>query len=540
MRRTKMDYSLQLATLLLAVCCCYGLPNNTRPYNILAFLPTETKSHFIGFQPLLETLVTRGHNLTLVSPFALGSSGIPSLNYTHVKVEINQKVTDIDFLDKNSLINRLPLYIYTLWLSPMITTNAVDKKSVRDFVLGDRSAFDLVIIENFFHECFVTLGHKYGAPVVQLLPFATNPRVSQWHGNPYGPAYVADFAANYVAPMTFAQRAQNAVAATFNTWINRLIYIPRQLAIMDKHFAYEGHESRPDLETMLRNVSLTLVNSHPMIWPAVPYVPSYVQVAGMHTKPAGPLPTDLKTILDSAEHGLIYFSLGSVVKSSKMPRETVSFLLSELAKLKQTVLWKWEDDQLPNLPKNVMVKKWFPQNDILGHPNCRLFITHGGILSLIEAIYHGVPMLSLPVFGDQTHNSIEAESRGFALYVPYFELTAEAFGSKLQQLLRDPRFGEAAAKASLIMQDNPTSIMDKAIFWIEYVVRHGGAPHLRTVANQLYWFQYYMLDVIAAAMAMLAVVSYLNFKCLAYLLKGKVGDAKSPSSKVSKNKKKRQ
>jgi glucuronosyltransferase len=41
---------------------------------------------------------------------------------------------------------------------------------------------------------------------------------------------------------------------------------------------------------MLRNVSLTLVNSHPMIAPAAPYVPSYVQVAGMHTKPAGPLP----------------------------------------------------------------------------------------------------------------------------------------------------------------------------------------------------------------------------------------------------------
>jgi len=70
--------------------------------------------------------------------------------------------------------------------------------------------------------------------------------------------------------------------------------------------------------------------------------------------------------MDLAEHGVIYFSLGSVVKSSKMPRETVSFLLSELAKLKQKVLWKWEDDQLPNLPKNVMVKKWFPQNDILG------------------------------------------------------------------------------------------------------------------------------------------------------------------------------
>ncbi|CAI6360786.1 unnamed protein product [Macrosiphum euphorbiae] len=537
-----MDYRLQLViTLLLAMGCCRGLPNNTRPYNILVFLPTETKSHFMGFQPLLETLVTRGHNVTLVSPFALGSGGMALPYYTHVKVEVTENVAGpVNFLDRNSLMNRLPLYMFTLWLGPMITKTAVDKKSVRDFVLGDQSAFDVVVVENFFHECFVTLGHKYGVPVVQLLPFAANPRVSQWHGNPYGAAYMADFAAHYVAPMTFAQRAQNAVATLFNTWVNRLFYMPLQRAIMDEHFAYAGHEGRPDLETMLRNVSLTLVNSHPMIGPAAPYVPSYVQVAGMHMKPAGPLPTDLKTILDSAKHGVIYFSLGSVVKSSKMPRETVSLILSELAKLKQTVLWKWEDDQLPNLPKNVMVKKWFPQNDILGHPNCRLFITHGGILSLIEAVYHGVPMLSIPVFGDQAHNSIEAESRGFALYVSYFELTAETFGSKLQQLLRDPGFGEAAAKASSIMRDNPTSIMDKAIFWIEFVVRHGGAPHLRTVANQLYWFQYYMLDVMAAAIILMAVVSYLNFKCLAYLLKKIVGGSKRPASKVSKIKKKKQ
>ncbi|XP_025193262.1 UDP-glucuronosyltransferase 2C1-like isoform X2 [Melanaphis sacchari] len=533
-----MDYHLQLAILLLAVCSCCGLPNNTRPYNILAFLPAETKSHFMGFQPLLETLVTRGHNLTLVSPFSLSSS-LP--HYTHIKVEVTENVAGMNFLDKNSLMNRLPLYLVSLWLGPTITETALAKKSVRDFVLGDRSAFDLVLFENFFHECFVTLGHKYGAPVVQLLPFVANPRVSQWQGNPYATAYVADFTAHYAAPMTFVQRAKNAVAVLFDTWVNRLLYVPRQQKLMSEHFAYGGHEGRPEIAAMLQNVSLTLINTHPVIGSATPYVPSYVPVAGMHTRPSKPLPTDLKTILDSAEHGVIYFSLGSVVKSSKMPREVVSLLLSELAKLKQTVLWKWEDDQIPNLPKNVKVRKWFPQNDILGHPNCRLFITHGGIHSLIESIYHSVPMLSIPVFGDQTHNSIQAESKGFALYVPYFELTAEAFGTKLQQLLRDPKYGEAVAKASSIMRDTPTSIIDNAVFWIEFVVRHKGAPHLRTAANQLYWFQYYMLDVIAAAMVLLTVVSYLCFKCLSYLLRRIIGcSAKTSASKVSKSKKKSQ
>lgn len=80
--------------LLLLGYCCSGLPN-VKFSNILAFLPTETRSHFNGFKPLLETLVARGHNLTLVSPFSLSSvtdDGLPLL-YTHVQVEINNKVS---------------------------------------------------------------------------------------------------------------------------------------------------------------------------------------------------------------------------------------------------------------------------------------------------------------------------------------------------------------------------------------------------------------------------------------------------------------
>lgn len=74
----------------------------------------------------------------------------------------------------------------------------------------------------------------------------------------------------------------------------------------------------------------------------------------------------------------------------------------------------------------------------LGHPNCKLFITHGGVHSTIESIYHGVPMLAVPVFGDQQGNSLRAQYRGVAIQVPYFDLTHEAFGSALYKLLNDP------------------------------------------------------------------------------------------------------
>ena len=44
------------------------------------------------------------------------------------------------------------------------------------------------------------------------------------------------------------------------------------------------------------------------------------------------------------------------------------------------ILWKWDEDNIADLPKNVMIKKWVPQQDLLAHPNLKLFVTHGGLL----------------------------------------------------------------------------------------------------------------------------------------------------------------
>lgn len=38
--------------------------------------------------------------------------------------------------------------------------------------------------------------------------------------------------------------------------------------------------------------------------------------------------------------------------------------------------------------------------------------------------------------------------------------------------------------------------VSKAIWWIEYIIRHKGAKHLRSPAVDMPWYQYHMLDVI--------------------------------------------
>lgn len=73
---------------------------------------------------------------------------------------------------------------------------------------------------------------------------------------------------------------------------------------------------------------------------------------------------ELKKIMDNAKNGVIYFSMGSNLKSKLMPDELKQNFLKMFGSLKQTVLWKFEDD-LPNTPNNVHILKWAPQPSIL-------------------------------------------------------------------------------------------------------------------------------------------------------------------------------
>jgi glucuronosyltransferase len=75
---------------------------------------------------------------------------------------------------------------------------------------------------------------------------------------------------------------------------------------------------------------------------------------------------ELQKYLDEAPDGVIYFSMGSLLQGYLMPEFKINAFLVAFSKLKQRVLWKWESDTLQGQPSNVKVRKWLPQNDILG------------------------------------------------------------------------------------------------------------------------------------------------------------------------------
>ena len=59
-------------------------------------------------------------------------------------------------------------------------------------------------------------------------------------------------------------------------------------------------------------------------------------------------------------------SLGSTIKSESMPEEFKSIFWKAFQQLPYKIIWKYEDESFKGLPDNVMIKKWMPQQDILG------------------------------------------------------------------------------------------------------------------------------------------------------------------------------
>lgn len=69
----------------------------------------------------------------------------------------------------------------------------------------------------------------------------------------------------------------------------------------------------------------------------------------------------------------------------------------------------------------------------------RLFITHGGLLSSIETVYFGVPILVIPIYGDQKLNAQLAIGNGYGLSLSYDELNEENLFQKLNELIENPK-----------------------------------------------------------------------------------------------------
>uniref|UniRef100_A0A2H8TJX5 UDP-glucuronosyltransferase 2C1 n=1 Tax=Melanaphis sacchari TaxID=742174 RepID=A0A2H8TJX5_9HEMI len=256
----------------------------TSASNILVFMPMPFKSHIRGFQPLFEELAHRGHNVTVVSSYPQNRQ---IANYTDIGPfyikELERNV--MEMINKNFVMSALSVWDLGLKLSKVLT-----HKSMVDFFQTTSDSFDLVLIESCCQEYTVALGHKFNAPVINLAPAMIWNSISKWLHVPSTFSYIPNiFLETESDNMSFTQRLKNTIIGIMQLYVENYLYLPKMKEIMDTHLTYKGWQSRPSLEDMLNNVSLTLVNAHYAIGISRPYTPGVIDVGGMHIKESKPL-----------------------------------------------------------------------------------------------------------------------------------------------------------------------------------------------------------------------------------------------------------
>ncbi|KAK7793475.1 hypothetical protein R5R35_010151 [Gryllus longicercus] len=475
-----------------------------RAARILALFPTPSISHQLPFQVVMKELAARGHQVTVISPDPLKE---PVANYTDIDLSFSYEILrNVKMADMEGMSGVKQMEVF-LPVMHEIADAQLTSPQIQDFLRNNASqGYDLVFLEWLMYQAYFGIVHAVGAPplvgIVSLGGFAVTYNAI---GNPNNPAYNPEILSGNSDRMTFWERLQNTYSSLYLTALWNFKVFPQQETLMRKHFG----EAPPSVYETEYNMSLLILNNHWTLEYPRALLPNVLQLTGLHVREeTRPLPADLQAWLDGAEQGVVYFSLGSNVMSKDLPPEKLQAILRALARLPQRVLWKFENDELPGRPPNVRVAKWLPQQDILAHPNVRVFITQGGLQSFQEAVYHAVPLLGIPFIGDQPFNVAKMAAAGVGERLPLADLTEDSLLAALRRLLHDPASRERMRRFSGVYREHKARSLETALWWVEYVLRHEGAPHLRAASLRLAWYELLLLDV-AAAVALAALAALL-------------------------------
>lgn len=384
-------------------------------------------------------------------------------------------------------------------------------------LLESGQRFDLFILGWTYNDFLLGIAAHFKCPSIVFHTVASTKTVRDFVGSPA--AVQSNYASAIVHGQTeitylrrilffFEHAIEFAMVHFYNYFVLRPYY--------NQHFP--ATKNYPSFSDVKRNVSLVFVGHHFSQGAIRPSVPNLIEIGGIQIKnEPDSLPQKIKEFLKNTnDHGVILFSLGTNINSADFAWEKLSPILHVFSTLKQKVIWKWDGDEIPsNKPENVLMEKWVPQDDLLAHPNIRLFISHCGLGSVTEAIFHGVPILGIPFIYDQHINAIKIAEEGWALHLPYDNITVDSFSTAVKEMLSNRQYALKVKQLSAVYRDRPQTALETAIYWTEYVIRHRGAPHMQIPLVHMNFIQQNSLDVIA----FFGLVIFLGYKIFTNLLR---------------------
>jgi len=477
--------------------------------HVLIIHDVGTKSHLIQLFPVVEGLLENGHQVTGVF---FSSSKIVHPNFTEVLVPNNfdKIMGDVSklYMEKGgqSMFNlKLYQFVYDKLIELMDEYAVTSIKNEKIQELATTGKFDVTISMPWMGPG-ILLSEMTDTPLITFSPAGPLPIFMEGSGNVINLSVQPLITGRYIEPMTLKERLMNHVmnvmTNTYMNWLNGRIH------------AVRVREVDPNLpisdEIMKKRLTVFLSSSHPVTHGAWQYGPNVIEVGGLNVKKAKPLPDDLKKWMDEANNGVILVSFGSTLNPSSMSSEKLELLLGVFRSLKQySFIWKWDTEtEIPNLPNNVKIMSWLPQQDLLAHPNLRVFVTHGGIGSLTEAIYHKAALVGIPFSNDQRPNLLRAVKLGFAVLLDWDQLTVDSLMEAVVGAMESEDMVASLDRVHRLYTDREKTPVEKAVWWIEYVARNGieGCKMMKPIAEHIPWIQYHHLDVLFIFVTVIVII----------------------------------
>ena len=499
-----MKFQLLLVLFTISVSVCDG-------YHILWYHTTGTKSNLIQVHPLIEEVLNRGHEVTSVVFDTLNTE---HENYTEFTVP-NGMTKLYEAFSKLAMeeggINPLSIKfwreIWAAWSECVedVALLALKEEKVENMLKSNKK-FDLVITVIPLTGAF--LADHFDCPLAVFTPAGAHPFIMEGTGHVINWSVQPPTTALHIEPLTFSNRLQahffGNVEKLFFYWFANKIQYYQQGKL--------GQHTRNPYDTIRDRLSVILSSSHPVTHGSWPNMPNFIELGGLHLKDPKPLPEDLQSFMDSATKGVVFVSFGSQIKSSELSEDKLSVFLETFRRLEMSVIWKWDAD-VPNISKNVITRTWLPQQDLLGHPNLKVFVTHGGLGSLMEAIYHKTVVVGIPLTNDQKPNLLRAAKHGYARMLELDTLSADQLTEAINAGVGDKEMRSSMEKIHNVYTDNQQRPLDTAVWWIEYVCRNKGAEILQSwLAYDTPWYQYHHVDI------MLFLIAVIIASCSAFIV----------------------
>ncbi|KAL3289131.1 hypothetical protein HHI36_003569 [Cryptolaemus montrouzieri] len=488
------------------------LSSQVESAKILGIFWTMGRSHHLTGSALLKALAASGHEVHLMSSF-YDDVKIPNYKQEHLKGIIIPDTTNLNTSKISQMLDFIPTMnrnVEGFWKNEAIQR-----------LIKTKPKYDAVIVLSFFNDYVLALPHYLEAPTIIYSSMSSNRVNNKYVANPNLP---------YAPTNSFFGRLGVTGMNIVLTIIEDYLLAPLQNEFIKKYLP-----GSPTIKELTKNVSLVLVNSHFAVEPPRPYVPNMIQIGGFHSQKIKKLPQDLQNYLDSAKNGAVLFSMGSVVEiGTNLPKEKLDIIMTGLGKIAPIKVLFKSEIEIPTAPKNVLISKWLPQNDILAHPNLKLFISHGGLAGTTEAVFHGVPVLGIPFFADQKTNIDSVIRSGFAIKLELEEISQKTFDMAIKSLLINSTYAANAKKRSSLLKKQPVKPLENAIWWIEHIIEHKGGDHLRNIGMELEWYQLYMVDIMLFFLALISTILVISFFITRWMLRKLTSLLGGKSQKVKK------